>query len=367
MKLFISPILSQQPIARDRLMQQEQKTLKNENNHLTDNAEEHEFLSPGHMLKEARESKGLSQQDVAEKLNFRVSLVQDIEKNHFNLSLPEAFNRGYLKNYAKLVNVGQESVLACYEKLEVAQGKCSGMQSFSKGTEKQAEHNMLMWLTYLILAILVTATVVWWLQTPSEQPEPIISDADQSTVVIDAKTEVAAALSDPEQQIQANSQLNITSNNLVTEPLKGVTDDSSLGAQVQTQALTGDVSSDVAAVLSSNTITNKQEANIQEAQKISEPLTPKDNQNSKVTALSKANLVFTFSGDCWVNIFDATGERVAWGVKKSGYIMKVSGQPPFSITLGKPELVQIDYNDVSVDMSEFNAGNIAKFSLPLAP
>ena len=80
-----------------------------------------------------------------------------------------------------------------------------------------------------------------------------------------------------------------------------------------------------------------------------------------------ANVVFTFSGDCWVNIYDATGERIAWGVKKSGYVMRISGQGPFSVTLGKPELVQIDYNDVSVDMSTFNAGNIAKFSLPLAP
>ena len=39
----------------------------------------------------------------------------------------------------------------------------------------------------------------------------------------------------------------------------------------------------------------------------------------------------------------------------------------FRVTLGKPELVQIDYNDVSVDMTAFNVGNIAKFSLPLAP
>jgi cytoskeleton protein RodZ len=94
-----------------------------------------------------------------------------------------------------------------------------------------------------------------------------------------------------------------------------------------------------------------------------------NNKASDENALSPTinNVVFTFAGDCWVNIFDATGERIAWGVKKSGYIMRISGQAPFSITLGKPELVQIDYNDVPVDMSVFNAGNIAKFSLPLAP
>jgi len=74
---------------------------------------------------------------------------------------------------------------------------------------------------------------------------------------------------------------------------------------------------------------------------------------------------FVFSGDSWVNIFDATGERLAWGIKKSGYVMIITGQAPFKITLGKPELVAIEYKESAVDMTQFDPGNIAKFSLPL--
>ncbi len=77
--------------------------------------------------------------------------------------------------------------------------------------------------------------------------------------------------------------------------------------------------------------------------------------------------VFTFSGDCWVNIFDATGERIAWGVKKSGYVMTIQGKPPLKVTLGKPELASIVFDAQLVDMSTFNVGNIAKFDLPLNP
>ena len=159
-------------------MNQEQKILKNadENPPLVDVCDEVDNVGPGRILKEAREARGLSQQQVAEKLNFRVSLVQNIEVDKFDLTLPEAFNRGYIKNYAKVVNISQEDILASYEQLSVAKLKCAELQSFSKGTEKLAEHNMLMWITYLILATLVTATVVWWLQTPSAQPESIITD-----------------------------------------------------------------------------------------------------------------------------------------------------------------------------------------------
>ena len=87
-------------------------------------------------------------------------------------------------------------------------------------------------------------------------------------------------------------------------------------------------------------------------------------KNESEAALT--NVTFTFLGDCWVNISDATGERIAWGVKKLGYVMKISGQAPFNVTLGRPELVAINFSDEIIDMSQFNAGNIAKFTLPVS-
>jgi len=96
----------------------------------------------------------------------------------------------------------------------------------------------------------------------------------------------------------------------------------------------------------------------------------KDAEHIENISLSEAevtltNVTFTFSGDCWVNISDATGERIAWGVKKLGYVMKISGQAPFNVTLGKPELVAIKFSEEIIDMSQFNVGNIAKFTLPV--
>jgi len=331
-------------------MNQELEVLKNENDDLAETTDDIEVVGPGSMLKAAREMRGLSQQQVANKLNFRIHLVENIEVDKFDCSLPEAFNRGYLKNYAQLVNIAQEDVLKSYEKLAITQNHCTGMQSFSKGTEKQAEHNMLMWITYLILAILVTATVVWWFQTPSEQPAPIVVSTVE-TLVGDNTATKQASLSNENNEKNSSRMLN-------DESVVSVTNVVNTEANVNSAAENLDIAAPLAVepVLSTPDLTEAQV----------------DLNNNKVVgenALSATidNVVFTFAGDCWVNIFDATGERIAWGVKKSGYIMQISGQAPFSITLGKPELVQIDYNDVPVDMAVFNAGNIAKFSLPLAP
>lgn len=332
-------------------MKQEHKIVNNENDDLANVAEE--AVSPGRMLKEAREIRGLSQQQVADKLNFRSTLVQDIEVDKFNHSIPEAFNRGYLKNYAKVVNIAEADVLASYDQLGVAQRQCAQMQSFSKDREKQTEHNIVMWITYLILAVLVTATVVWWLQTPSEQPEPIVIEAVAALAVENNNTE-PTDLSEQKNSSNVNRLQNTESASGLAQIVK---DEMKVNAKAENIGKTASL--DVEQISLNRGLTDAQ-VEVNDAQ-----ATQADSENELSTAI--ANVVFTFAGDCWVNIYDATGERIAWGVKQSGYVMRISGQAPFSITLGRPELVQIDYNDVSIDMTAFNAGNIAKFSLPLAP
>lgn len=341
-------------------MKQEHIILKNEEEQLSEISDDIEIVGPGRMLKEARKIKGLSQQQVADKLNFRRSLVENIEVEQFDLSLPSAFNRGYLKSYAKLVNISQEDILNSYDQLGGSQRQCAEMQSFSKGTEKQAEHNMLMWISYLILAILVTATVVWWLQSPSEQPEPILTETAELAVADNNNTE-PSNLSDSASAIELNNEVSTEQQETLANALDNTID--TVTAPASTLPTTVDDSVKV-------TIEplNAEQSPVVEASTTLQVVS--DNEimaNDDELTVPLADVVFTFSGDCWVNIYDATGERIAWGVKKSGYIMRISGQAPFSVTLGKPELVQIDYNDVSVDMTTFNAGNIAKFSLPLAP
>jgi cytoskeleton protein RodZ len=77
-------------------------------------------------------------------------------------------------------------------------------------------------------------------------------------------------------------------------------------------------------------------------------------------------LIFEFSGDCWMNLADATGENIAYGVKVKGRVMPVTGIPPFVVTLGAPEVVKIRYAGERIDMTFLPSGRIAKFDLPLS-
>lgn len=298
-------------------------------------------VGPGQILSEAREGLSLSLEEIANKLNFKKQLVVDIEQDIFDQNLPATFNRGYLRSYAKLVNVDADDVLSAYDLLGVAQVQRNEMQSFSNLTEKQAEHSRLMWVSYSIVALLFGLMVLWWLQAP-EAVSPIINAPaveQKSTITEEKITEQASSIEPKDLELIEEK----TQSAIVT-----VTDDTPL--VLNAKATDESATSDIIEVL---------------PEQSAKPLDNSATTDGSVEITETSTAIFTFSGDCWVNIYDATGERIAWGVKKLGYVMTVSGKAPLTITLGKPELASIVFDEQPIDMSVFNVGNIAKFTLPL--
>jgi cytoskeleton protein RodZ len=306
-------------------------------------SEDMEVVGPGQMLSEARNKLSLSTEYVAEKLNFKNVLVKNIEQDLFDQKLPATFNRGYLRSYAKLVNVDVDEVLSAYDMLGVAEVQRSEMQSFSNLTEKEAEHSRLMWLSYFIAALLFGLMILWWQQAPNQTVDenPI---KEQTVATVDNSTETEAVTKTKTLTEQEQSQVKIDAPEVaIVLPLN---ESASQDVLEQSTVELSAVGSEVETI------------------KESIPQITSDESEASVAVISTA--VFTFSGDCWVNIFDATGERVAWGVKKSGYVMTVTGKAPLKITLGKPELAAIVFDGELIDMSAFDVGNIAKFTLPLS-
>lgn len=341
-------------------------------------SEDIEVIGPGQILSEARAAMGLTQQQVADKLNFRTTLVKGIEEDNFDHSLPATFNRGYLKNYAKLVGVSVDEILAGYEMLNVAKKQGAEMQSFSKETKKQAENNLVMWISYLILALLIGSTILWWLQDAKKSKSdnktvtPTVSISTPSTKNKDntaelnnvTKTELNDDLPVDDASITTLSETlketPITDNNKVVENAPALTKTTIEMESADSELLTNQTENRQDSVEQGTVDQGNAEQGITLASSNEE-----NNENPVVDFGPLEAATFVFSGDCWVNIYDATGERIAWGIKKSGYVMNISGQAPFTITLGKPELVSIEFESETVDMSQFSRGNIAKFNLPL--
>jgi cytoskeleton protein RodZ len=293
---------------------------------------------PGQILRQARELAKLSTQDIADRMKLKRTLIEDIEQNNFDINISLTFVRGYLKLYAKHVHVEEAEILTAFEKLTTEKKEPVKLQSFSRRVANQANDDKLMLVTYLILATIIALVVIWWFQQGSSgttesdvsnYPESVTKGLTQEalpleeTLISDAETLLSP-------QIDENQSLD---DSAITEELP--TDDQSTSSESVSD--TSDL-----AVLGDAT------------------------ETTSIEAAAPVNLIFEFSGDCWMNLADATGENIAYGVKVKGRVMPISGIPPFVVTLGAPEVVKIRYAGESIDMSFLPSGRIAKFDLPLS-
>ncbi|MDE0819524.1 MAG: helix-turn-helix transcriptional regulator [Opitutales bacterium] len=68
----------------------------------------------GEKLAEARMKKGISIQEASEKTKIRVSFLEAFEQNNFEIDLPDIYKKGFIKNYADLLDLNTDEAATDY-------------------------------------------------------------------------------------------------------------------------------------------------------------------------------------------------------------------------------------------------------------
>ena len=86
---------------------------------------------------------------------------------------------------------------------------------------------------------------------------------------------------------------------------------------------------------------------------------------STTTEPAKApQLKMSFTADCWLDVKDANGKTLFSGLKKANDELVLEGPEPLRFIIGAPMAVNLEYQGKSFDMSRYNNGRTARFSLP---
>jgi cytoskeleton protein RodZ len=278
-----------------------------------------EQASVGQILKKHRENAGITIDTMATRLKLTVLQVEAIENDEYQTLGPITFVKGYIKNYCRELKIDSNAILAMLPAPSLPEQPVD-MQSFSRRTEKEAHDSRLMIVSYIILAIVIGSSALWWWQNsmPIEEQTSNINVENSIMTEQQAAQTNSAALKQPETTLDKASMPNSFQQS----------------AQLDTQAVEQQTSDEL------NTATQ-------------------DNQ-------AVSTVVMTFNEESWVEVYDAAGEKIAYGVKKAGYVMTLTGSAPFSVVLGKHDVVSITLNGEPVDISGFPKNRLAKFKLPLA-
>jgi cytoskeleton protein RodZ len=299
------------------------------------------ILGPGAQLKDQRERLKISIEEISKKLRLDKVIIERIEEDDYQDTLPRAYLKGYLRNYAKEVNLSESEILGAFNGLIEAK---EDIQLNAVGNEKRrlivdkrsgASSKMLL----SIVLILVVGAVLWfgW-QTWNK---------DNKTTGTDTPIELSENISESTEK--NNSQI----------PL-------SFEIEKKTDFVAETASND--SETESNTITNNQTGqSLDESQQSTNNSfvsVAANTNNDADTGSIKQAIILVYSGQSWVDIKDAEGQRVIFGLKEAGHISRATGVPPFDISLGDASVVTMSVAGKNVDLSQYPEQTKIQFTYP---
>ena len=258
----------------------------------------------GQILREAREAQGMTQEDAAARLRLMQRQVDAMEADDFESLDPPVFARGFVRNYARLLGLAPEALLA----------RMAGAPAEPTAVSPAAPPQPHSWLTspWLILLLLGLLVVVvapvalyGWLNseggdgpsrrmspTTQGRPAPVAEPAEAALPVVDGVPIAPAAPA----------------------------------------------------------------AEIPEAPEQLEASTPEIAATSGVLHLE-------FDDEAWVEIRDGSGRMLHRQLNPPGSRVDVKGQPPFDVVIGNAAQARVTYNGRPLDLKPFIAVAVARFTL----
>jgi len=269
--------------------------------------------SVGQILREAREARGITLEDVAARLRLMHRQVEAMETDDFESLGQPVFARGFVRNYARLLGLAPEALLA---RMEGAPAEPAAVSH----AEPPPPRSWLTspWLILLLLGLLVVVAVpvALYLWLNSE-----VDDGPNERVPPAAQTHPAPA----------------TVPAPVAEP-----------AEAPTPAVQAAPSPPAAPAADAVDAAEPAEAGAPAA-----PETP---------AVSGA-LHLEFGDEAWTEIKDASGRMLHRQLNPAGSSVDVRGQPPFEVLIGNATHARMTYNGRPIDLKPFTDATVARFTL----
>ena len=136
---------------------------------------------PGYWLRQARERRGWSQREAADMLNLSARFLVAMEDETFDKLPAPAFARGYLRAYAKLLNLSGDEIIRRYESVvgddsdpyfkDLSSARRQPMLDFVRA------HPGFIMSTLGVLALLVLLGALWWGWGLVRQQGPVLEPA----------------------------------------------------------------------------------------------------------------------------------------------------------------------------------------------
>lgn len=295
---------------------------ENQNNNLTEKE-----ASIGALLLSARKHISLSQANVADQINLSLDAVKSLEADDYEKLPSSAYVRGYLRNYARVVGIDAESLVASYNKQHPVDEELNKLSKSSKSYDP-----VILWSTAAMFSILFGLLYTWWVDDRKISADSFELRPNSSVIAVEAET-------------KANNSESIAVISASPQNEQGINNESI--QEVESVDLVENTSAETQ-VLLENTIT----ADVEQAME-------DESMNPNLVSISTGAdvLTVTYVEKSWTEIRDADSNPLMQGLIEPGVVRNLSGKAPFSIFLGNSPGVVIEVNGQYFDQSQYLKSN----------
>ncbi|MBK9160731.1 MAG: helix-turn-helix domain-containing protein [Nitrosomonadales bacterium] len=287
-----------------------------------------EPVLPGRVMREARERLGLSVADVAGQTKFAPRQIEALEADDYR-RLPEMpFVRGFVRSYARILHLDAEPLLAALpQSAPAAESMPASVDVPFPVAYSAQQQNLIMLGAALFLAVAVVTFAVWHFTTPQNRSAAV--DKVDTPVILPAEMLVIAASPVAETAVIASSVPAVAPLPAPTEIAKDVVPAAKPVAPPAAQAAP------------------------------EKPVVP------PVPASQNTVLQLAFGGESWVEVRDKNDNLLSSQINPVGSELRLGGNAPFSLVIGKASMVRLHYRGKQVDLAPFinDSSDVARLTL----
>lgn len=326
--------------------------------------------NPGELLRLAREKRDWSQAEVARKLNLTVSSLNHVETGAFDKLPGHTFARGYIRAYAKLMDLDQAALVEAFDRYTGTHAKGSEVHSLGRIEEPvRLSHNILRGVSLLLLVAVVGGGFVWWQDQGSLRGKDLAKIALEHVEVesADGTTQIHP-LDEPEDQAVTAGQ-QPESAPLALE--QGTTEQPAAAAEQAPASPAPTVAAVPAPAPSQPAASAPAIAPAPVVPATPAPAAVAPTAPAAAVAAAEpaavpagsAKVSIQFVADCWTQVSDGNGKVLFSAIKRKGDNLELTGKPPFAVRLGFARGAQVSYNGQAVDVAPFTSGETARLKL----
>ena len=350
------------------------------------------------MLLEARSRAGFTQKEVADQLFLMTSFIRHIDEGRFDKLPKPAFVKGYLRSYARVVDLSGDEVVANFEASQLPIQDDMEMKDVTDEPMGSSTYTGPVFLTGAVgfAGVVIITSLVWIFSDTNEEPTASVVSQNETvsnevealqlpsrTMTLTPETVLGGVSVDQRSLDQADSVRSdevgldqppaaaIDSEDIQPEEI--LYEDEEMAATFSSISVLPDeiaaVEPEAVSLDQDDGLATPTENTIEFEDQVAEQLVASAVQIQRgqvtingleittISAGGEDELFFQFSDNCWVEIVDAKGVEIYADLNRDGDALRVSGVAPYSILLGKGPSVSLQFNGETVDVGRYTSSD----------